>query len=397
MFKDVKLINPERFNSNHGLTDKMVNDAINNVIKRLDRSLERFSDCFPVCNRFRNNEYIKSPDVDWTTSLFTGCYWLAYEITGDEKFKKAADKHCEICKYTADNEINLDDHDTGFKFIPSSIASYKLTGNEIDKETALKAAKILLDHYSFEGKFIIRGGKNRDDDPFEYYRTLVDSMMNISLFFWAHQMTGDKVYYDAAKDHYETTIKYLIKEDGSSFHHYQFDTKTHKPLYGVTLQGITDDSCWARGHSWLLYGFPTAYKYTKDDKLIDAFKAVTNYYLNNLPKDNVPYWDFAFKDGSFEVRDASAAVIGVCGMFEACDVFPDGSIDKEFYRNAACTILKTVIEKCENEYENLDGLIKHVTGSKPHAMSVDSCGLYGDYYYFEALVRYIKPDWIKYW
>ena len=233
-----------------------------------------------------------------------------------------------------------------------------------------------------------------DKEYVEYvdFRTLVDSMLNIPLLFWAHQETGDRKYYDAAVGHYRTTAKYLIREDGSSFHHYQFDPVTKEPVCGKTLQGFSDDSCWTRGHSWLVYGYPVAYKYTEDKEIIDIHKAVSYYFMDNLPSDFIPYWDFAFNNPSFEPRDSSAAAIAACGLLEMCKFLPDTCEQKKFYENAAHRMVDALIDKCANDREDADGLILHITGSKPHNMNIDGIATYGDYFYLEALVRLITPD-----
>lgn len=393
---EIKLKNPERFLCTPNLTHQKVEAAANRALARLEKHLEKFGDSHFRSSYKRSNEYAAVEGIDWRTGMGTGMYWLAYQFSGNEKFRDVALKHGEDYIELVKDESKLNDHDTGFKFSPSLVAQYKVTGDERAKEASVKAADIMLDHYCFDNHFIIRVGKGgRDVNPLEY-RTLVDSMMNIPLFFWATEVTGDKKYFDAAVAHYRTTEKYLIREDGSSFHHYQFDPATRNPLYGVTLQGHSNDSCWTRGHSWLVYGFPIAYSYTKNEETIRIGKSVTNYFLNNLPKDFIPYWDFDFTDGSIEPRDASAAAIAVCGLLEMIKYLPDGE-EKTIYKNAAYTILNSIIEKCEMTEDKYDGLMGFCTGSKPHGTHVSTIVTYGDFFYLEALMRVLNPDWKMYW
>lgn len=403
LFENVILDNPGRFLNASELKLDKVEKAMENAIMCIKKAIPRFENSFPECAMWQSkyditvNKYLSVDIPDWTSGLWTGMYWILYELTGDAEFRNAAESHIKIYERVARESINLNDHDTGFKFSPSCVAAYKLTGNECAKNAALRAAYILLEHYCQINKFIIRSGKNEATDNYSSYRTLVDSMMNIPLFFWAYGETKEEAFLDAAVGHYETTYKYLIRDDGSSYHHYQFDPVTHAPVGGCTLQGNRDESCWSRGHSWLVYGYPIAYGYTKDEKLFDIHRAVSYYFLNHLPQDDVPYWDFDFMDGSFEPRDASASAIASCGLIEMTKFLSDSDKNKEIFENAANLMLSALIDKCSNKNGNGDGILFHTVGSKPHHMEIDTCSPFGDYFYLEALMRKLKPDWKPYW
>ena len=229
------------------------------------------------------------------------------------------------------------------------------------------------------------------------YRTMMDTLMNAPFLFWAGEITGKKEYTEAAISQNRITAELLIREDGSSFHHYQFDPETQAPKYGLTFQGHSDDSCWSRGQAWGVYGFPIAYSYVKEDFLADIHRDVTYYVLNHLPEDLVPYWDYDFIDGD-QPRVSSAGAISVCGMLEMARLLPEDSPEKAIYESAAAQMLEALIDHCASDpgYE-YDGLICHVTGALPQGHGIDGCAVYGDYFYLEALLRMMKPDWVKYW
>lgn len=406
---DVKFDNKERYLNAPELTREEVEAAIEQAIARLRPNLERFRGAFPLPT---TGWYMKTEDKtkgwsryrydttdvpNWTSAMWTGVYWLAYELTGDEAFRDVAESHFPIFEKAINEMIGMDDHDIGFKYSPSCVAEYMITGNEKAKVAALKAADELLEHICPVNHFVIRAGKNEPGRAKSLYRSLVDSMLNIPLLFWAHKETGDNKYMEAAVLHYKETTKRLIKNDGSSYHHYQYNPETHEPEKGVTLQGNRDESVWTRGQSWLVYGYPIAYDYTHDEELIDIHKAVTYYFLNNLPSDLVPYWDFDFNDGSFEPRDASASAIVCCGLMEMCRHLPDDSEDKVLFTKAADALLRALIERCTDMDWPSDALLAHVTASKPHNMQIDESATYGDYFYLEALMRKLNPDWKRYW
>ena len=395
----ITLESPERFAEIREIPREKLEAAAKAACAKLKTLAEKYGLGFPgTCSV--DYKYVCKENNNWEGGMYTGCYWLAYELTGDEFFKKVAEDMLATYKYRYENKVGMNDHDVGFVFIPSCIAQYKITGSEEAKNLTLDAAKYHLEHnYSKRGKFIIRmGGENGNswkNGP--GCRTMMDSLMNAPLFFWAGAQTGDEEYTKAGVDHNRTTVNCLLRDDASTFHHYQFDPETAAPVKGVTLQGRSDDSCWSRGHSWGIYGFPIAYSYCKEDFLLKAHKDITYFMLNHLPKDNIPYWDYDFVDGG-QPRDSSAGVISACGMLEMCKYLPDDAEQKKVYQSAAAQLLEAVIDDCTGDIgKDYDGLICHVTHALPQKQGIDECAVYGDYFYLEALLRYLKPDWERHW
>ena len=305
--ENVTLARPERFKNPMQNNDVFIDAAIEVAIKKLLKDadkLTRFT--LPETVDFK---YVERENCDWTSGMNTGVLWLAYELTGDERFYNAAKEQVKTYYERFETKRGLLDHDVGFVFTPSCVADYKVTGDTRSRQLALDAAELLSNCYSDKMGFIRRSSGNWAGAN----RALVDSMMNIPLLFWAGDEIGKHVYTDKAVRHYRTTAQYLVREDGSTYHHYQFEPGTDEPQGGVTLQGFSDESCWSRGHSWLVYGYPIAYGYTHDEEIKKMHRAVTYYFLNRLPEDYIPYWDFVFTDGSTQPRDASAAAVAVCG------------------------------------------------------------------------------------
>ncbi len=385
---DVKTEEPELFDREKAIA------AMDRAIERVRENIDKFSEEFPAtCST--DFKYPTQERFNWESGMLTGMYWLAYEYTGDEEFRKAAEKQIKVYKEHALTGEWLNDHDTGFIYTPSCVAGYKITGDKSIRQAALNAADILMEHYDWDNHFIIRSGK-RDPNRYSSYRTLVDSMMNIPLFFFAYEETGNRKYYDAAVAHYRTTLTYLVRDDGSSFHHYQFDPVSGRPVKGVTLQGYSDDSCWTRGHSWLIYGFPIAYSYTENEEIPDHHKRIADYYLDRLPSDNIPYWDLVFTEGSDQPRDTSAAAITICGFLEMAKYLEDDDPYKRDFLETAADQMNALIDNYEN-HGDADGLILGVTHALPQGQGIEECGIYADYFYMEALMRYINPDWVRYW
>lgn len=396
--ENVTLKIPERFAEAPSLDRAKLVRAAEKATDKLEVRIKTYGvEQFPYSATKDFKFYNWGENKDWTTGMYTGCFWLAYEITGNKIFRDAAEKQLPTFKRRYENKVNMDDHDVGFEFIPSAVAQYKLTGSEEARELALKAVDYFYEHsYSKEGKFIIRSHRIWNNGG---NRTMMDSLMNAPFFLWATEQTGDPKYAQAGIDHVKTTNQYLIRHDGSSCHHYIFDPETCAPVGEITWQGHRNESCWSRGHAWGIYGFPVAYSYKPEELsfIPKLHKDITYYMLNYLPEDLIPYWDYDFTFGK-QPRDASAAVIAVCGMHEMNKMLPDGAEQKPVFENASAMLLNAVIDRCTTDIgKEYDGLIHHVSHAIPIGQGVDECAVYGDYFYLEALARYLKPDFKTYW
>ena len=285
--------------------DKEIRDAHNKAVSLIEHNVDEFFDCFPGANS-ENNFYRQTENTDWTEGFWTGELWLAYESNKDDKLKEAALCQVDNFLYRIEHHINTDHHDMGFLYSPSCVAAYKLTGSEVGKRAALLAADNLMKRFHEKGQFFQAWGKIGDKDN---YRLIIDCLMNMPLLFWASKVTGDKKYEEKAQAHIKTAMENIVRDDNSTYHTYFFDMETGKPTKGVTCQGNRDGSAWARGQAWGIYGSAVAYSKTGNKEYLDIFKRVTKYFMEHLPKDLVPYWDFDFDTGSDEPRDSSAGVI----------------------------------------------------------------------------------------
>lgn len=399
---NIKLQKPERFTDGYTIPREKLQKALDIAIKKLRDKAPEFKDGFPRGSSGSDYRYKLGPNSIWTHGLHTGEYILAYEATGDKFFLDIAKHQLKSYEQRMIEDEDLETHDVGFVFSPSCVAYFKITGDEYARDLALKAADILYDRtYTEKGGFILRGAeaKTSADEEAEWAcRTMMDTMMNAPLFFWKGQYTGDEKFTNAALSQCETTDKCLIRPDGSSYHHFKFELGTFEPMYGVTFQGNRDESTWSRGHSWGISGYPIAYNYCPRDYMVPLHRDISYYFLNNLPEDFIPYWDFDFISGD-EPRDTSAGVIAVCGMLEAARLMPFTEDEKKIYVTAANKILDNIIDKFTTETgEEYDGLLTGVTPARTMAQfSVETCGQYGDYFYLEALLRLLKPDWKRYW
>ena len=375
------------------LTREEVTAAMDRVADQVRCNMEYFGTRFPS-SATRNQTYGVIDNIEWTDGFWTGLLWLCYEYTGDDAFKNLALKNVDSFLNRVEKRIELDHHDLGFLYSLSCVAGYKLTGSAEGRKAGLLAADKLMERFQEKGGFIQAWGELGARDN---YRLIIDCLLNIPLLHWAFLETGKPVYRNAAMRHYEAACNNVIRDDASAYHTFYFDPETGEPLKGVTRQGYSDDSAWARGQAWGIYGIPLNYRYVKDDSAFILFKGMTNYFLNRLPEDEVCYWDLIFTDGSNQSRDSSAAAIGVCGIHEMLKYLPEVESDKNTYRHAMHCILRSLMERyTAPETKAGNPVLLHGVYSWHSGKGVDEGNIWGDYYYMEALMRFYK-DWNLYW
>ncbi len=321
----------------------------------------------------------------WTDGFWGGILNLAYEYSGFEKYKTEALKQVDILHDRIVKKEAVAHHDMGFLYSPSCLAAYDLYGSEKGLEAAVLAADQLISRFREKGNYIQAWGPM--DDSREINRLIIDCLLNLPLLYRVSELTGKSIYREIAEKHFRTAVKHVIREDYSTNHTYFFNTFTGEPLYAATVQGDSDNSMWARGQAWGIYGLALNYKYLKDDSILEKFNGVTDAFFRQLPKDKIPYWDMIFTEGD-EPRDSSAASIAICGILEMDKYFPNPE-----YKVKALEMLEALKRDQSTEHlEHSNGLIMNSMYNR-NAGDQPECSIWGDYYFMEAMYRTINPDW----
>ena len=337
---------------------------------------------------------------DWTEGFYPGCLWYVYEYTNKEDWKKAAIKWTESLEPL---KKMTNHHDIGFLMYCSFGNAYRLTGNEAYKDVLVESARSLCTRFNEKTGCIkswnYRKSWNGKDEWF--YPVIIDNMMNLELLYFATKVTGDSVYAKVANRHAETTAKNQFREDYSNYHVVNYDAETGEVLNQATCQCFSDNSAWARGQAWAIYGYTMAYRETHRQDFLDMAVHTADFWLNhpNLPEDGIPYWDFNagqedyvpdwnYDPEIFKVvpRDASAAAIVASAFLELSGYVTDG----KKYSAAAAHILKSLSSPAylAEPGTNCNFILMHSVGSIPHGEEIDVPLIYADYYYLEALMRY---------
>ncbi len=324
----------------------------------------------------------------WCSGFYPGSLLYLKEEFNKPVFTKEIDRVLNDLKR---EQYNKSTHDLGFMMYSSFGNAERLNPKAEYKEILMNSAKSLASRYNDTVKCI----RSWDSDSWnkageDDLVVIIDNMMNLELLFWATHNSGDSTYYNIAVNHADKTMKNHFRSDYSSYHEVIYDENTGEIKAQITNQGAADDSSWARGQAWGLYGYVVMYRETKDQKYLQQANAIAKYILNhpNMPKDMIPYWDFNAPNIPNELRDSSAAAIIASALIELKD-YVDGEMKQE-YEQKAETILKNLLtpEYIAEVGTNGGFVLKHGVGNMPNNSEVDVPLTYGDYYLIEAMMRY---------
>lgn len=337
---------------------------------------------------FENDTIVTSDSGWWCSGFYPGTLLYLDEAVGAPKLKK------EAISFLGDLEreqTNTDTHDLGFMMFCSFGNANRLESNQDYQDILMNSAKSLVTRYNDTVQAIRSWNSEPWNDAGEGdLVVIIDNMMNLELLFWATEHSKDSTYYDIAIKHAETTLKNHFREDYSSYHQLIYDEQSGKVKAKITRQGAADDSAWARGQAWGLYGYTVMYRVTKEEKYLNQAKRIADFILNhpNLPEDKIPYWDFNASNIPNALRDSSAAAVIASALLELRYYVEDEEAD--VYQKNASTMLTNLLspEYFASNKENGGFLLKHGVGHNPANSEVDVPLSYGDYYLVEAMLRY---------
>jgi unsaturated chondroitin disaccharide hydrolase len=270
----------------------------------------------------------------------TGLPWTGGFVAGQLRLAGEDEVAAEVDELLAPRADQPTTHDLGFLFWTA--------GDELRRRAADALGRRALP----SGVIQVIGEL---DDPAWRGRTIVDTWPNLRLLF----STG----HDAvARAHLEATLNALLRPDGSTFHTARIaDDGTI--LERGTMNGVDDDSTWARGQAWAILGLAGAgYR--------DEAERAARWFLDHLPDDGVAPWDFA----QAEPKDASAAAIAASALLELGWV---GEADR---------LLEALASRCLNRKET-DGTLLNCAYRPKHSVGVDCATAWGDFFFLDALLE----------
>jgi rhamnogalacturonyl hydrolase YesR len=375
--------------SNCKPNSKKTNNKSNSVDSLLNSRYQKLLDypvdsiAFPRSYQIETNKVKKVPSKDWTSGFYAGNLWQLYEITNNVKFKNLAKKWTAFIEK---EKFNNRTHDMGFKVFCSFGQGLKHEENKQYEDIILKSAKTLITRFDATVGSIRSWDFNKDKWMFP---VIIDNMMNLELLFEATKTSKDSIYHKIAVQHANTTLKNHFRPNNSTWHVLDYNPENGDVRMRVTHQGIHDNSSWARGQGWAIYGFTMAYRYTKNQKYLDQAKATTAFFTKhkNMPEDGIPYWDFDAPNIPNEPKDVSAAVIVASALIELYGFTNDKS-----YLDYSKKVLNNLQSKDYILDSKVDApfILNHSSGDWSKRSEMDEPIVYGDYYFLEALIRLKK-------
>ncbi len=321
---------------------------------------------------------------NWVSGFFPGVLWMLYDYTNDEQYRRLAHHFTEIVE-PAKKLYNT--HDIGFMLYCSFGQGYNLTAKQYYLDVIYEGTQNLLCRWNEDlGVF-----RSWDFGKQWQYPVIIDNMMNLEILCFMSRQYDDPYYKEVAEIHAKNTLKHHFRDDFSSYHVVSYDTITGLPHAKNTAQGYSDNSAWARGQSWGLYGFTMIYRETRNPIFLEQARNIATFLMNHprLPADKVPYWDYdapGTENGNC-LRDASAAAIMASALIELSQ-FDRTEMGPKWMELAEQQI-RTLTSPAYLAEEGEQGgfILKHGVGNMPAKNEVDVPLTYADYYYVEALMR----------
>jgi len=368
----------------------IVNESLDFSVQqslKMAESLKDEANVLPkTTDRFGNLETCESKW--WVSGFFPGTLWYLYEYSNNEDVKKWANEYTLRVK---DEQFTTDNHDVGFMIYCSFGNAYRITKDVEYLEAIHNASKSLSTRFNPVTKTIRSWDSSGPNNSWQY-PVIIDNMMNLELLMWTSEKFKDSSFKNIALTHANTTIKNHFRKDNSSFHVISYDTISGEAVLKQTAQGFNNESAWARGQAWGLYGYTLMYRFTKDPMYLHQAENIANFLLDhpNFPEDKIPYWDFNAPNIPDTLRDASAGAIMCAALIELSQYATTKNSDK--YLKTAETQIRTLSSP---QYRNALGnnanfILKHGVGHLPANSEVDVPLSYADYYFVEALMRYKK-------
>ncbi len=325
------------------------------------------------------------PTDDWCSGFFAGSLFYLYQLTNDKSWLKQSKRFTEALDSIQYLKWH---HDVGFMIGSSYLNNYRLNPTKAYKKVIIQTAKSLCTRFRKKAGVIQSWNVDRGWQSKRGWScpVIIDNMMNLELLFEATRLSGDSTYWKIAVSHADKTMENQYRPDGSCFHVVDYDPTTGAVLHRQTAQGYADNSAWARGQAWSVYGYTTCYRYTHDRKYLDRAVKSLNFMMQNpnLPDDLVPYWDFDAPNIPNEPRDASTAACVASALYEMDTYLPDNG-----YAALADRIIRSLSTPAYRPALGKNGcfLLMHSVGSIPHNNEIDVPLNYADYYFLEALTR----------
>ncbi len=341
--------------------------------QQLRRLIESQPDYFPMYTVNGRWQPGGEAWTNWCEGFLGGQLWLLARHSGEARWREAAEHYSRLLEH---RKTDRTVHDLGFLFWSTWKRWYDLTGDEAINRVVVEAGQTLALRFQEKGQYL-RSFVAADS-------LFIDIMMNVGLIFYAAGQTGDDRLGQIARQHCLTSRRTLVRGDGSVAHEAIFDPETGQCLRQSTHQGWRGDSSWARGLAWALYGFGTAYTFSRDVRFLNTAEACANFYIERTPAHGIPPNDWDEPEPA-QPYESSAAAIAASGLFNLARLTGDPARAR-LYHDYALRIVDTLTtpEFLAVQTPGWEGLLKHGMYHQRRGLGVDESVMWGDYFFLEA-------------
>ncbi len=349
--------------------------------KQVATTAEKYPDYFPIYTNRGVWDRKGELWTDWTGGFFAGMMWQFHLRTGDAEWRRRAEHYSKLLEH---RQFDRNVHDLGFIFLSTYLPWYQLTGDEKIHDVLIQAGRTLSMRFKAKGQYL--RSFVGDDSLF------IDIMMNVPIIFYAAKETQDGSLLNTAITHCRTTRDKIVRANGSTAHEGLFNTETGEFIKESTHQGLRDDSAWARGLAWSLYGFSKVYSLTNMDEFFAVAERNAKFWIDHLPADKVSYWDF---DADLQQpapwgaqKETSASAIAASGLLDLSLQTKDPQ-QAELYRQTALDMLDAMVEPeyLASETPGWEGVLKHGVYHTAKNLGVDESVMWGEFFFVEALTK----------
>lgn len=324
----------------------------------------------------------------WVNGFWTGVLWLLYIYSKDVKYMERAkqlEKKLDSVLFATNEGFEELHHDVGFMWIPTSVTSYRLTGELDSRRRGLIAAYYLASRWNPDAGFITAWNTKELENW-----SIIDTMMNLPLLYWASEETGYSRFTKIAAKHAAKAACNAVRPDGSVNHIISYDLEDGHFIESYGGQGYSVGSCWSRGEAWAVYGFTLSYLHTGEKLFLDTAKKTANYFLAAVQKsDYVPLSDFRAPEEPV-LYDSTAGAIAASGMLTLASLLPE--YEGVIYRDGAVRILKALEEKCCDFSKDTELFLS--MGAERYDRMTQKYIVYGDMYYLEAVLKVLGEEFL---
>jgi len=317
----------------------------------------------------------------WTNGFWEGLLWILYHQTGKELYCDAARAGEEMLDQAFAQYPRLH-HDVGFLWQLSAGLDYKITGSQPARVRALLAASILMSRFNISGGYLRAWNDYPDEDTSGW--AIIDTMMNLSILYWASEELGDPRFARIAQAHADKTMAHHLRPDGSAKHIVYYDPSTGEEVAEDGGQGYKAGSAWSRGQAWALYGFLISYKHTGKQEYLDACKRTANYFIASVYEDWLPRCDFRSPKEPV-IYDASAGAIAACGLLELAGILEEDQAS--CYQRAALQLLQNMEQHFCNWDRDTDGILYYGSVNYKEEEGRNRYLIYSDFFFAQAVTQ----------